>query len=353
LDEGRSQAEEPEDNGSVKVDRLPLVASQSTVAASYGQPQALILNLPLIYQGETVGQLFVSPRPGEAALSLADQRLLADLAHQAGAAVHSVRLMADLRHLTAALQRSRERLVLAREEERRRLRRDLHDDLAPTLAGLALTTTTIGDLIPTDPAKAQGLATSLDKSIRAAVGDIRRLVYDLRPPALDDLGLVPAIRDRAAQYSHHRSPAGSLQVIVEADNALPSLPAAVEVAAYRIIQEALMNIVRHAQARTCRIRLIYIKHAGDQPLAVDNGLRPSLGPQALFTEALQIEIADDGIGLIEPRSPTVGLCSMKERAAELGGICTIEPGVKSGTLVFVSLPILKEAQDEPTAYPYR
>jgi signal transduction histidine kinase len=306
----------------------------------------------LVYQGETVGQLFITPRPGEATLSAADWRLLTDLAQQAGVAVHGVRLMAELRRLTTDLQCSRERLVLAREEERRRLRRDLHDDLAPTLAGLALTASTVGDLIPTNPAKALAMATGLNKSIRAAVGDIRRLVYDLRPPALDELGLVAAIRERAAQYSNHLNPAKGLHVKVEADKSLPSLPAAVEVAAYRIIQEALMNIVRHAQAHTCHIRLIHTKIADHRLLAGQDNLRAANGSQNTF-EALQIEITDDGVGLSESRSPGVGLRSMKERAAELGGVCTVERRAKGGTRVLVSLPLLKEEQNESTPYPYR
>src|SRR5206468_2651580 len=120
-------------------------------------------------------------------------------------------------------------------------RRDLHDDLAPTLAGLSLTASTISELIANDPAKAAALANGLYTSLRAAVGNIRHLVYDLRPPTLDELGLVAAIRERAAQYSDPDGATGSLQVVVDAPSRLPSLPAAVEVAAYRIVQEALMN----------------------------------------------------------------------------------------------------------------
>ncbi|MBE7555932.1 MAG: histidine kinase [Anaerolineales bacterium] len=357
-------------NGLVKVNSTSPVANfWSAIAASYGQPPhpqcpkgalSPISTLPLAYQGETVGQLFVTPRSGEASLSEMDQHLLADLAHQAGVAVHGVRLMTELRRLTADLQCSRERLVLAREEERRRLRRDLHDDLAPTLAGLALTAGTVGDLIPTDPVKALALATDLNKSIRATVGDIRRLVYDLRPPALDELGLVAAIQERAAQYSNDRSPTNNLRVIVEADKPLPPLPAAVEVAAYRIIQEALMNVVRHAQARTCHIRLTYTRAVNQRPLIVKDGLpaaqRGPLAPggnRDTLIKALQIEVSDDGIGLTEPYSPGVGLHSMKERAAELGGVCTIERRARSGTRVFVSLPIPEEEPGESTSHPYR
>jgi signal transduction histidine kinase len=153
-----------------------------------------LLAIPLIYQNEPLGELRACPRRGETTLAEADRRLLADLAQQASIAVHGARFMNDLRRLTAELQYSREHLVLAREEERRRLRRNLHDDLAPMLAGLALTATTIADLIPADPAKAIALASDLNNSMRTAVSDLRRLVYDLRPPTLDELGLVAAIR---------------------------------------------------------------------------------------------------------------------------------------------------------------
>jgi signal transduction histidine kinase len=273
---------------------------------STGEP----ISFPLTYQGTAVGYLLVSPRRGDTTLTPADRALLADLAQQAGIAIHSVRLMADLQRLTHDLQHSRERLVLAREEERRRLRRDLHDDLAPTLVGLSLQATTISDLIVTNPAKAGQLADHLDSAIRAAVGNIRRLVYDLRPPALDDLGLLAAIRERALEYSSGRQ----LRVEVDAPDRLSPLPAAVEVAAYRIIQEGLLNVVKHAQAQRCSI---YITQG----------------------EALTIEIADDGVGLLETRVDGVGLRSIQERAAELGGTCQLSSGREKGTRILVSLPL--------------
>jgi len=303
---------------------LTVKSEWRTPDASPSTLNAPLITIPLIYQNEPLGELRVSPRRGETTLAEADRRLLADLAQQASAAVHGVRLMNDLRRLTADLQQSRERLVLAREEERRRLRRDLHDDLAPTLAGLALTANAIADLIPTDSAKATALANDLNHSIRAAVSDIRRLVYDLRPPTLDELGLVAAIRERAAQFTQSGD---GLRVTVDADE-LPPLPAAVEVAAYRIAQEALMNAARHAQAHTCHIRLT-------------------------SAEALHIEITDDGVGLDEARTAGVGLRSMQERAAELGGECVVERGANGGTQVYVSMPLSKEAAYEPTTDPAR
>jgi len=260
--------------------------------------------MPLIHQGETLGYLVLGPRAPNEAFGQSDLRLLDDLAPQVGVAVHSV-------HLTADLQRSREQLVLAREEERRRLRRDLHDDLAPTLASLGLTASTAADLIATNPEKATLLVKELQNEIRSTVGNIRRLVYDLRPPTLDELGLLAAIRERATQYSN--APNG-FRVVVDAPAELPALPAAVEVAAYRIVQEALENVSKHSQARHCTIR--FANHSG-----------------------LEIEISDDGIGLSPNIIPGIGLRSMQERAEELGGSCVIGHGINNGTRVLACLPI--------------
>src|SRR5262249_32898474 len=159
------------------------------------------IELPLVYQGTPIGQLVLGPRaPGEA-LSAADRRLLDDLAHQVAVAAHAVRLTAELQQVAPDLQRSGERLVVAREEERLRLRRDLHDGLGPTLAALALSASTIPDLISANPTAAVSLAQQLEADIRTTVGEIRRLIHGLRPPALDELGLVGAGRDRATQLT--------------------------------------------------------------------------------------------------------------------------------------------------------
>lgn len=273
----------------------------STVA-EWGKPSGEPLVLPLTHGTETIGELILSPRaPGEA-FDTNDRRLLDDLARQSEVAVHAVRLTRDL-------QRSRARLVTAREEERRRLRRDLHDGLGPQLATLTLKLDAARNQIPHQPAVAEALLAELKRQTQGAIAEIRRLVYDLRPPALDDLGLIPALREQATSYSHNR-----LTILIEAPEPLPSLPAAVEVAAFRIVQEALTNVVRHAGARTCRVSF-------------------SLGDE------LHLQVLDDGIGLpLEPRAG-VGLQSMRERAAELGGTCRVEPGHGGGTRVLASLPL--------------
>ena len=283
-------------------------------AASCGRlPRDEPLRLPLVHQGETVGALVLAPRaPGET-FSAQDRRLLDDLARQAGGAVHAVRL-------TAELQRSRERLVTAQEEERRRIRRDLHDGLGPTLAGVALNLEAARNLLGRDPAAAEELLVKLAAESQAAIADIRRLVYELRPPALDELGLVPALLEHAALLGSRTgaqsgsSESDGLRVLVEAPDELPHLPAAVEVAVYRIALEALTNAARHAEARSCTVRLTL------------NG-------------ALELEISDDGKGIALSPPIGVGLSSMRERAEELGGSCTVEPVPGGGTRVRASLPL--------------
>jgi signal transduction histidine kinase len=281
------------------------------IAAAYGSPTGEPEALPLVYQREEIGRLVLSPRaPGEG-FSDADRSLLEDLARQAEVAVHAVRLTTDLQH-------SRERLVTTREEERRRLRRDLHDGLGAQLAGLNVQAGALRRLIPRDPDAADELVVELREELRSAIADIRRLVYDLRPPALDDLGLVEALRQLAERYGSKDEP---LRVVVEAPEDLPNLPAAVEVAVYRVTQEALTNVARHARARTCVVRLV-------------------------LNEDVALEIVDDGVGIPAQRSAGVGLSSMHERASELGGSCVLQSVPKGGTQVLVRLPLPKESPKE-------
>jgi signal transduction histidine kinase len=216
----------------------------------------------------------------------------------------------ELEQANTELQRSREGLVSAREEERRRLRRDLHDGVGPQLAALMLELETASDLV-SDNHEASALMAKLSKRAREIVSDVRHSVHALRPPALDELGLVEALKEGAIQYG----PAG-LRVSVDNPQDLSHLPAAVEVACYRIVQEALANVVRHAGASRCSIRLILDEDAG----------------------ALSVEVEDDGRGIRDYDSIGVGMISMRERTEELGGWCTVESVEGGGTLVRALLP---------------
>jgi signal transduction histidine kinase len=285
------------------------------LAASSGTPPAKgALRLPLAYQNEQVGTLLISPRGRDDTLTPADLRLLDDLTQQIGNAVHTVHLTSELQALTRDLQRSREHLVSAREEERRRLRRDLHDGLGPMLSAIILKVGLVRTLHRRDPETTETLLKQLELEIEMVIDDIRRVVYNLRPPALDELGLVGALREYVAGLSHAEGHDSALKVTVETSPALPPLPAAVEVAAYRIVQEAVTNVIRHAHAHVCCVRF-------------------------QLKETLQIEVRDDGKGLDEAERAGVGLTSMRERAEELGGTLTISKIAPGGTQVTACLPL--------------
>lgn len=273
------------------------------VIATLGLPTKDLTTLPITYRGDTVGRVVLPAQGPRVALSKRDERLLGDVVRQAAIA-------ARYAHLLGELQRSRELIVAAREEERRRLRRDLHDGLGPALGGVALRIDTARNLAARRPEEADKLLKQAREDATAAVADVRRLVHDLRPPALDDVGLLGAIRQQASRL---RVP--GLTVTVDGGEGLDQLPAAVEVAAYRIASEALANVARHAAATTCRVCLQVT--GGD----------------------LTLEITDDGVGIPAGTPTGVGLVSLRERAAELGGECRIECPSDRGTVVRARLPM--------------
>jgi len=282
---------------------------EEKIVASSGAAIADPVRVPLVYQAETVGYLLLAARTGDT-FGKADSRLLADLARQAGVAVYAVRLTAHLQHLTESLQQAREHLVTTREEERRRLRRDLHDGLGPALASLTFKVDAARNLLTQDAERTGKLLEAVREQAQEAIADIRRLVYNLRPPALDELGLLSALREQAAKYQHQ-----GLEIVFDTPSSLPQLPAAVEVASYRIAQEALTNVARHAQARRCLLHL------------------------AIDSEILYLDISDDGQGIPVGHRIGVGLHAMYERAKELGGSCTLTSDSSGGTTIQVRLPL--------------
>lgn len=280
---------------------------ECSLAASYGTAAGELVHLPLLFQSKQVGELLLAPRtPGES-FTPADRKLLSDLVQQVGAAVHTMQLTQELRRLMQDLQHARERLVSTREEERRRLRRDLHDGLGPQLSSQMLLLSSMHMLLRQDPDQAEAILKSAITQLQEAISDIRRLVYALRPPALDDLGLVAALTEQLTQQR-----ASNIVFTFHAPEQLPPLSAAVEVACYRIVQEAITNVVRHAHAHNCIVHLI-------------------------CEEKLIVEVIDDGQGLPPAYRCGVGLTSMRERVEELGGNWQIASGPNGGTCVHAEL----------------
>lgn len=287
--------------------RLPYVAvvgADGSVLASRGTPGARPHDVPLVHQRERVGSLRLSGLHRGPSVG----RVLDALAHQLAPVVRALELSREL-------QASRERLVLSREEERRRLRRDLHDGLGPALAGLTLRVDTARNTVGGDPAVDRALR-ELRDDVQEAVADVRRVVEDLRPAALDDLGLVGAVDALARRLG-----AGPLRVAVATDGPLPPLPAATEVAAYRITQEAVTNAFRHAGPGAATVRVCL-------------GTVPG--------RSLTVVVEDDGCGRgPAPMSPTRGngLGTMREWAEELGGALDVDDRPGGGTVVRARLPL--------------
>jgi two-component system, NarL family, sensor kinase len=296
--------------------RLPFAAVRfgSAEVAAYGTAPELLHTIGLRYDGNRIGELIVGLRSGQGRLGSQDLAVLELLAGPLALALHATAL-------SAALQESRVGIVAAREEERRRLRRDLHDGLGPVLTGIAFMADAARNTLSADPARAGELLGQLRADTTAAITDIRRLVYGLRPPALDDLGLIESLRQQSARLAQ-RPDGGSVAVQMDAPADLPPLPAAVEVAAYRIITEAMTNAARHSTATSITVTLA---------LADGSGLR--------------IEVSDNGTGPQSSWQEGVGLTSMRERAAELGGSCEAGPGPHGGGRVAASLPLGQPAAE--------
>lgn len=287
---------------------LPYVAIETThsdqlLHYAFGQasPSTTVIRVPIIYLNKPIGTLRAAARSASQSLSASDVVLLNDVAQQVGIAVRAAQLTADL-------QGTRERLVIAREEERRRIRNDLHDGLAPTLASLQLQLGAVCKLMRSNPDQAETMASELSEDLRTATAEIRQLVYQLRPPMLDELGLVGAIK----AFSFHDSP---VSVDVHAPQPLPHISAAVEVAVYRIVREAIHNVGKHADATTCVV-------------CID-----------LADGCLHLSVTDNGTDAPERFAGGVGVSSMKERAAELGGSFAIHAASAGGTQVVAQFPI--------------
>lgn len=278
----------------VEIDR----ADGARAVVEHGHTDRPTVDLPIRYRDETIGRVAVAEGRR---LSESDQRLLGDLLRQAAGAARAGAL-------SASLQRARVDLVTAREEERRRLRRDLHDSLGPGLGAVTLRIETARGLAAKDPAAADAALAQAVADVGALLTDVRRLVHDLRPPALDELGLVEALRAQARRLS-----GDGLEITVDGDAG--ELGAAVEVAAFRIASEAMTNVVRHAEATHAAVTL------------------------ARRSGRLVVIVADDGRGIGTDVVAGVGTLSLRERAAELGGHASVACPPDGGTVVTAELPL--------------
>lgn len=274
----------------------------SGLTPSPSNVSAVSVRVPLLAGERQVGVLAVTPQLGRR-LRADEVRLLGELGRHAGVAVDAV-------HLAEQVAGHHRALVTAREEERRRLGRELHDDLGPTVAGLSMQLGALRPLVRTDPDAVVARLARLEDAAAGALVDIRRVAHELRPPVLDQLGIGRAVRQVAESLD---------LLLVEEVVDVGVLPAAVEVAAYRIASEALNNVARHAGTREVRL-----------------GLR-RLG------ENLVLTVADDGCGPAgggtAERGQGLGTTTMRERAEELGGTLTVRPGPEGGTVVTAVLPL--------------
>lgn len=285
--------------------KLPYVAIRlkNHTEAAHGEAQTALTTFPLIYAGESLGELAVAPRAPNEPLTGADRRLLTDLAQQVSMAAHATLLTADL-------ERARLRIVTEREEARRQLGSDLHDGVGHQLAGLARKAELAASLLESDASAARAVLSEITAQLSAALVQVRGLAHQLHPPELELLGLAGTLRERAQIQR-------GFTLHLHLPHALPALPTAVETAAYYIALEALTNVEKHAQAQTGHLR---VRLAEGQP------------------PILELEITDDGRGLAAETHNGLGLLSMQARAAEVGGTCHIESQPSGGTRVSVRLP---------------
>jgi signal transduction histidine kinase len=282
---------------------------QALLAASYGTAMPPSLRLPLLYQQETIGCLVLASRsPGET-FTRADHRLLHDLAHQAGIAAHTVRLTADL-------VESRERLLLAREEERRRLARELHDSVSQALYGISLGAHSVQAALERDPEHVSEPLEYVLSLAEVALAEMRALIFELHPESLEQEGLVVALAKQAAALRARQAVIVSTELCDE-----PGVSLQAKQELYRIAQEALHNTIKHARARQVDLLLCQT------------------------SESLLLEVRDDGVGF-DPAGAFpghLGLHSMRERIAGLGGTFQVESSPGQGTAIRAHLPIQAKA----------
>lgn len=271
------------------------------IAAEVGTVDERAATLPLVHRQTELGTLEVAPRPNERL----DGRSLEVVEGLAPVIAATVALATT----TEELRASRARLAEARDEERRVLRRELHDGLGPALAGIGLGFQAGRNLLRHDPEAAAALVDRLAAELDARVSEVRDLARGLLPPALEELGLAPALEELAERH------ATTGLVVDVATEGLGAVAPEVGSAVYAIVAEAVRNVHRHAQASRCTIT---VRTADDELVAT---------------------VVDDGVGVPPDAVPGVGTRSMRERAEGLGGTTQITPATPTGTAVVVRVPL--------------
>ncbi|RJK97495.1 sensor histidine kinase [Vallicoccus soli] len=282
----------------LRLESAELVVEGAT-AAAWGAPTSTPVDVRLVHGTEEVAVLRVTAPPGEA-LGARERRALDELASVVSAGVALARTSRDL-------EAARDRLTSVRLEERRVVRRELHDGLGPSLAGIRLALQGARNLVATDPAAAGELLAALQAELDARVDDVRALSRSLLPPALETLGLGPALSELAAR---HRE--AGLEVEVRCDGA-DGLEPRLAAATYGIVVEAVTNVARHSGATRCTVEVV-------------------------VEDAVLVVVDDDGTGVPADAVPGVGTSSMRERAQEQGGSLAVLP-LQRGTRVRAELPV--------------
>jgi signal transduction histidine kinase len=263
--------------------------------------------LDVRHEGELLGAISVEERPGEP-LSHEAERLLEHLASQAGLVLRNARLTEELRARLVELQASRQRIVAAQDEERRRLERNLHDGAQQQIVALAVKQRLVGMLVTRDPGKAAAMIEELQRETGEALDNLRDLARGIYPPLLADQGLVAALQSQASK--------AAVPTSVEA-HGIDRYAQEVEAAVYFCCLEALQNVAKYARADGV---VISLSGAGD---------------------ALMFEVADDGEGFDSALAPRgAGLTNMADRLAALGGELEVRSRPGAGTTVIGTIPLV-------------
>ena len=285
------------------------------------------ISVPLRAKGAVLGVLNVAsnlPRR----FTKKDMHLLHAIGDQVGVAIEQAMLYERLRKGRERYRRLAQNILVAQEEERRRVARELHDETSQALSGLALNLKALVDMAEMSGSQDEAFKAQLKKAHSMAVeisAEVSRLIRELRPTLLDTLGLVPAIR----RFAEDTLSPLHINVTLESTGAGQSMPTEVEVGLFRIVQGAIGNIAKHSQASNATIALEY---------------KPS---------EVVLRVCDDGKGFdvskltdVDENGRGTGVFSMKERVNLLGGSCSIESQPGQGTVVTARVPLIRSADDE-------